>query len=71
MSNDEIKNAVNIEYEAIKLSNEKLAYLRSVCKHEKQEECNYSYRIGSILPAIVCSTCGELIKFTFDYIIKT
>ncbi len=62
MSNDEIKNNAEFLYKQISDAQEGLKVLRSVCKHEETFEGNYSYRIGVIQAAIICSFCGELIK---------
>jgi hypothetical protein len=33
------------------------------CKHTNTFEGTWSYRIGSYLPAEICSDCGKLIKY--------
>jgi hypothetical protein len=59
---EEIKKECEAIYESIRVGNERLKELRLMCKHENIIETNYSYRIGSYLPAIVCEDCGALIK---------
>ena len=63
MTNEEIKIEVEKAYERIKIEEYNLKYLRSICKHEKTKEVNYSYRVGSTQLAEVCEYCGEFIKF--------
>lgn len=63
MTNEEIKTNCEIQYKAIRDSEQRLKELRVACSHENTFEGNWSYRIGSILPAIICSDCGSLIKY--------
>jgi len=63
MTKEEIKLACEAEYDAIKNSEEKLKELRLICKHEETFEGNWSWRIGNIQPAIICSHCGQFIKY--------
>jgi len=63
MSSEEIKAECELMYKAIKYSEDKLKELRAICKHENTFKGNYSYRIGVISPAIICSDCGSLIKY--------
>lgn len=44
MTNEEIKKAVQLRYDMIKICEADLKHIRSECKHEKTEKCNY---IGS------------------------
>lgn len=50
-------------YRQIKHAEERLKELRGMCKHEQTFKGNYSYRVGVIMPAIICSDCGKLIKY--------
>ncbi len=59
---DIIKLEVEKIYEQIKSAEERLKELRTICKHEKTFEGNYSWQIGSIEPADICEYCGELIR---------
>lgn len=71
MSNKEIKISIDQLYKVIKDSQEEIKTLREKCKHEETFEGNYSWRIGSIVNATICSFCGEVIKTPFsDYIIE-
>ncbi len=63
MTNEEIKTECELMYERIRNSQERLKELRAICKHEKTFTGDYSWRPGSIAPAIICSTCGELIRY--------
>lgn len=63
MINEEIKNECEQMYEQIKSAEDRLKELRAECKHEKPFEGNYSWRIGSIQPAIICYYCGKLIRY--------
>ena len=63
MTNQEIKSEKERCFEQIKVSNKRLAEIRKICKHEKTIECDYSWRIGNIQPAIICKYCGEFIKY--------
>ena len=63
MDSVKIKEECSLMYEQIRKAQDRLKELREMCKHEHYWETNYSYRIGSLMPAIVCSDCGELISF--------
>jgi hypothetical protein len=71
MTNEEIKTEKQLMYDQIKMSQDRLAELRSICKHEKTFVGNYSWRIGCSQPADICEYCGELIRYkdtTFEKI---
>lgn len=63
MNNTEIKSECDLMYKQIKDAQNRLTELRAICKHEQTFEGNYSYRIGVIMPATICSYCGELIRY--------
>lgn len=63
MNKEEIKSECEQLYKQIKMAEDRLKEIRSICKHEETFNGNYSYRIGSISPAIICSNCAELIKY--------
>jgi len=67
MKSEEIKNECELMYEQIEKAKNRLEELRAICKHENTYKGNYSYRIGSITPAIICSDCGSLIKYVEDF----
>lgn len=58
-----IREKIGLLYAQIHEAENKIKDIRSECKHAHTKETQYSWRIGSILPAIVCVDCGELIKF--------
>ena len=61
------KNLIKIEteknYKQIAKSQARLEELRSICKHEKTYEGNYSWRIGAMQLAEICEYCGEMIRY--------
>ena len=67
MKNEEIKMECEKMYVQIKSAENRLKELRSICKHEKVSEGNYSWRIGSIQRADICDYCNELIGYKEAY----
>lgn len=67
MTQEEINADCEKQYEAIKKSEDRLKVLRNICKHPNTFEGNYSWRVGAINRAIICSDCGTCIKFV-DYL---
>lgn len=65
-----IKEDCELQYKKIKYAEERLKDLRRICNHEKTFEGLYSYRIGNVQPAIICSDCGSLIKYLIKSDIK-
>lgn len=65
-----IKEECELQYKKIKDAEERLKELRMNCKHDNTLEGLYSYRIGNIQPAIICSDCGSLIKYLIKSDIK-
>jgi hypothetical protein len=63
MSNEEIKADCDKQYGQIADARKRLEEIRAVCKHEQTFEGTYSYRIGVLMPAIICYFCGELINY--------
>jgi hypothetical protein len=63
MSNEEIKQECEKAYIEIKIYQERLNILRDICKHEKTEEGNYSWRPGAIHRADICVYCNTPVKF--------
>jgi len=66
MTNEEIKAGCELQYAAIKRAEDRLKDLRSICPHEVVFQGNYSYRLGSIVPAIICASCGDFIRMVDD-----
>lgn len=62
MTNQDIKNECERYYEVIKNAKEKLAEIRKECKHTETFQGNYSWRVGATYPALICSSCGEVVK---------
>ena len=63
MTSQKIKEECTLMYEQIRNAETRLSELRKICQHQNTKEGNYSWRIGSVLPAVICSDCGELIKY--------
>ena len=57
-----IKQECEKLYEQIKNAEEKLEELRKKCKHENTHQGLYSWRVGCIADAIICSDCGSFRK---------
>lgn len=63
MNSEEIKANCEKAYSIIRDAEKMLEAIRKECKHENTFEGNWSWRIGSSMPAIICSDCGSLVKF--------
>ena len=63
MTNEDIKLEKEKMYSQIESARIRLEELRSICKHEKTFEDNYSDRPGRIFLADICEYCGELIRY--------
>lgn len=63
MTNEEIKLECEKMYLQISDAEDRLKKMRSICKHEKTFEGNYSSRVGVYLLADICEYCGKLIKY--------
>jgi hypothetical protein len=63
MKQEEIKEECEKIFAQIKQSEERLKELRTICKHPNTYEGNYSWRIGSIDKAEICSDCQTLVKY--------
>ncbi len=62
MNSGNIKLECDLQLNKIRDAEERLKELRSICKHENTFEGNWSYRVGSITPAVICSDCKDLIR---------
>lgn len=58
-----IREETQAMYKQIKDAETRLEEIRKECKHPLTEKTNYSWRIGSISPAVVCYDCGKLIEY--------
>ena len=63
MSNEEITLEKERMFAQIKSAEERLSEIRKICKHEKTFECDYSWRVGNISRANLCTYCGEFINY--------
>ena len=63
MKQEEIKQECEKMYAQIKQAEERLKEVRAICKHPNIFNGNYSWRIGVIQPADICSDCGSVIKY--------
>lgn len=61
MKQEEIKQECEKMYAQIKQAEELLKEVRAICKHPNTFEGNYSWRIGALQQADICSDCGSLI----------
>lgn len=59
----EIKNECETLLEQIRRANERIEELRSICEHENTFEGHYSWRIGNMQMAEICSDCKKFIKY--------
>ena len=66
MTQEEIKLNVQAQYAAMRTAEQTLKELRLLCQHPNTENGLYSWRVGSINPAIICSDCGTCIKVLVD-----
>jgi hypothetical protein len=62
MTQEQIKKLFEDNCKIIKMAEDNISLLGSVCKHPNTFEGNYSHRIGNIQPATICSDCGACIK---------
>lgn len=67
MEQEEIKRQVDCNYETIRRAQSDIEHLRWLCKHPNTFEGNYSWRVGSISPATICSDCGQIVKYSEVY----
>jgi hypothetical protein len=63
MSNKEIKEEIDQLEKQIEKERNRIIELRNICTHENTLEGLYSWRVGVVDKAIICSDCGQFIKF--------
>jgi hypothetical protein len=63
MKQEQIRKECEKMYAKIKEAEERLKEIRETCKHPNTFEGNYSWRIGSVDKAEICSDCQTLIKY--------
>ena len=66
MKPSQIKTECELIYTQIKGLEDRLTRLRSICTHPNTYEGNYSYRVGRILPATICSDCDEVLSTDWE-----
>jgi hypothetical protein len=59
---EQIKTECELHRDRIKAHTERLEEVQDNCPHENTFEGLYSWRVGCIDPAIICSDCGKMIK---------
>lgn len=62
MNNEEIKVECELAYKQIRDAEQRLKELRAICKHESTFNGKWSYRVGAINEAEICSYCGSLLR---------
>ena len=62
MNQSEIKTECEFAKDQIKMLQDRIERLKTICKHPNTFEGNYSWRIGSIVPATICCDCGEVVS---------
>ncbi len=74
MTSEQIKKDCEFIRGSMKILQDGLEKLQGLCPHENTFQGNYSWRVGSIHPAIICSDCGKIITvletFNSPYKIK-
>jgi transcription initiation factor IIE alpha subunit len=63
MTNEQIKDETEKMIEQIQTAQARLDEIQSTCKHEKAYIGKYSWRIGCIQDAFLCSYCGKFLKY--------
>lgn len=66
MTNEETKLECEKQYEAIAQAKIKLAAIRQDCDHTETVEGIWSWREGHYRSAIICSSCGSLVRYMND-----
>lgn len=62
MTNEEIKSECEINYAKIIKAEKRLSELRGICKHDHTFVGNYSFRVGNIVTADICSYCNYCVR---------
>ena len=71
MTNQEIKDECESLFKKIKNSQDRLAEIRKICKHEHTFLGTWSWRVGCYNEANICSYCGNLVSYVDSYEIPT
>lgn len=59
----QIRDRIEAAYASIRAAEEELAACRKECQHPAHKKTMYSWRVGSISPALVCDECDAFIKY--------
>lgn len=70
MTPEQIRKQRRVAEVKIEMGKLDLIRLRLICKHPKREEGLYSWRVGVIEPAIICSDCGQCIETLSNHLHK-
>ena len=62
MKQSEIKTECEFAKDQIKMLQDRIERLKTICKHPDTFEGNYSWYLGSIFPSTICSDCGEVVS---------
>lgn len=62
MTQKEIKENCDKAYADIQTAKNMLKEMRKICLHPNTFYGKYSYRIGALNDATICSDCGDVIK---------
>lgn len=62
MKSEEIRQNYKSYQKIISSAKEGIVHLRKVCPHNNTSKGNYSYRVGSLSPAIICDDCGKVVE---------
>lgn len=65
MTQEQIKAECEFIYKKIKEAEDRLREIRLMCNHPNTFKGKYSYRVGAINDATICSDCGVAIKIHF------
>lgn len=57
-----IKNRAQRAQEKLRLAEDDLKEIQKDCRHTNTFEGNWEWRVGSTIPATICSDCGTCIK---------
>ena len=69
-NNEKIKTECELMYKQIEDAQNRLKEIRALCKHENTFKGDWSWRVGSSMPATICDDCGSLVKFEQEWKIK-
>lgn len=63
MTQPQIKAEAERYYAMIKQAEEGLKILRRSCEHPNTFQGSYSQRVGTSVPAVICSDCGKVVQY--------